>query len=334
MNHDNIDLQIPDLGPADRSPAVLKAGISDKQNYSEPHASHSVAQTGQGSGWFTTFILVLLTAACSGLGYLGFGMQQTIVQQQQVLTRAAERISELEKMLNVASDSAAQTGQTLEQRLLQVNQDASAKYTLYDSEIAKLWDLANKQNKTSIEALDGEIKSLSTRVSQSEKLVGTITKEQQERLTAMDQKVAQISQLSAQAVTIDKKLTELSKANSQLLKDQQVLGKDLTALKSTDGQTIKALKQSLTTLQTQIAVVEETLGDEQSSQQASLKKIINRINIVEQSQKNDGTTNIEDRVKINEQAIRAIDGTRRQMNSDILILTQKLNTLQLRVNKL
>lgn len=337
MSHDNNDLRVPNLGPADRRPVALKVDVSEKIIHSEHLASHSVAHTGNSGSWFTTSILVLLTAACSGLGYLGFGLQQTIIQQQQTVSNAAERISELEQMLNVASDSATQTGQTLEQRLLQVNQDATAKYSLYDSEIAKLWDVANKRNKNSIDALGTELKGLTERVSKSDQSNSALAKGQQEqtkRLAAfeqaveqkVEQKLAQVATLSTQAAAVDKKLTELIKANSQLSKDQ-------AALKNSETQNLKALKQSIATLQTQIAIFEETLGEKQSNQQASLNKIVSRLSAVEQSSRSSGG-NVEARVKTNEQAIRAIDGTRRQTNSDILFLTNKLNALQLKVNKL
>lgn len=344
MSHDNNDLRVPDLGPADRSPAALKVDVSDKIIHSEYVAAQSRVQAGNGGGWFTTLILVLLTAACSGLGYLGFGLQQTIVEQQAAAANAAERITELEKMLNVASDSAAQTGQTLEQRLTQVNQDATAKYSLYDSEIAKLWDVANKRNKNSIDALNTELKGLTERVSQSDQANTALVKGQQEqtkRLTVfeqtveqkVEQKVAQVATLSAQVAAVDKKLTEMLKTSSQLSKDQLALGKEQAALKSADAQNLKSLKQSIATLQTQIAIFEETLGEEQSSQQASLKKVAARLSAVEQSSRSAGG-DVEARVKTNEQAIRAIDGTRRQMTSDILFLTKKLNALQLKVNRL
>ncbi len=341
MSHDNNDLHVPNLGPADRSPATLKVDVSEKIIHSEHSASHSVAQTGNGAGWFTTLILVLLTAACSGLGYLGFGLQQTIIEQQQTVSNAAERISELERMLNVASDSAVQTGQTLEQRLLQVNQDATAKYTLYDSEIAKLWDVANKRNKNSIDALSAELKDLTEQVSKSDQTTNAANsalvkgqQEQTKRLAALEQtveqkveqKLAQVATLVTQAAAVDKKLTELINANSQLSKDQ-------AALKNSDTQNLKSLKQSISSLQTQIAIFEETLGEKQSNQQASLNKIVSRLSTVEQSSRSGGG-NIEARVKANEQAIRAIDGTRRQTNSDILFLTDKLNALQLKVNRL
>ena len=340
MSHDNNDLQVPNLGPADRSPAALKVDASEKIIHSEQSTSHSVGQTDNGGGWFTTLILVLLTGACSGLGYLGFGLQQTIVEQQQTVNNAAERITELEKMLNVASDSAAQTGQTLEQRLTQVNQDATAKYTLYDSEIAKLWDVANKRNKNGIDALSADMKGLTERISKSDQASiaanSALAKWQQaqtkqlatfeQTVANVEQKVAQVAALSAQVAAVDKKLTELIKTTSQLSKDQAVL-------KSTDAQNLKSLKQSISTLQTQIAIFEETLGEEQSNQQASLKKIASRLSSVEQSIRSGGG-NIEARVKTNEQAIRAIDGTRRQMTSDILFLTKKLNGLQLKVNRL
>lgn len=339
MSQDNNDLQVPNLGPADGSPAPLKVDQSDKKMHSEL----SAANGNNNGGWTTTLILVLLTAACSGLGYVGFGMQQMIVQQQQSLNSASERINELEKLLNVANDSAVQTGETLEQRLGTVNQNAIAKYTHYDAEIAKLWDVANKRNKASLETLTADLKSLSTRVGKSEQSDNVLTKNHQEQtkqITDLAKGVAQVSLLTTKVAAVDKQLNELKTVNGQLSKDQLAISKEQTTLKASTAKTLASskknltsLKQSLATLQTHIAIVEETLGDEQSRQLSSLKKLTSRLSKVEKKPRSNGG-NVESRVRVNEQAISAIDGTRRQMNRDLMSLQRKVNALSVRINKL
>jgi chromosome segregation ATPase len=339
MSHDNNDLQVPNLGPADRSPAHLNVDQSDKKTHSELSAT----TTNNNGGWTTTLILILLTAACSGLGYVGFGMQQTIIQQQQSLNSASDRINELEKLLNVANDSAVQTGETLEQRLVAVNQDAIAKYTHYDAEIAKLWDVANKRNKASLDTLTADFKKLSTRVDKSEQSDNELAKsqtEQAKKVTDLAKEIAQVGLLTTQVATVDKQLNELVKANGQRSKDQETVAKEQTKLKASTAQTLAAskknlvsLKQSLATLQTHIAIVEETLGDEQSRQLSSLKKLTSRLSALEKRPRS-SAGNIAARVRVNEQAISAIDGTRRQMNRDMMSLQRKVNALSVRINKL
>ncbi|SIS79510.1 hypothetical protein [Neptunomonas antarctica] len=326
MSHDNNPLQVPDFGPADRSPtpAVLKVDVSEKNSHSEA----PLAPAENRGGGLMTFILVLLTAVSGGLGYLGFGMQQTIVAQQQTLESASERINALEKLLNVASDSADKTDQTLAQFFTQITDDAAVKYTLYDSEIAKLWDVANKRNKNSIDLLSTEVKSLADRVNQTDKVTTKLNTDQQAqsvRITNAEKSAAALDQLSLQLSVFDKKQTALIATNSQFSKDQ-------AALKKSASENTQSLKQNIATLQTQIAILDETLGEEQLTQQAVLKKLARRLSIVEQSQKSGGG-NVESRVKTNEQAIRAIDGSRRQMNSDLMTLNKKLNALQLRIDK-
>ncbi|BBB30664.1 hypothetical protein [Neptunomonas japonica] len=339
MSHDNNDLQVPNLGPADRSPAPLNADQSGKKMHSE----HSVAAGNNNGGWTTTLILVLLTAACSGLGYVGFGMQQTLVQQQQSLNSASERINELEKLLNVANDSAVQTGATLEQRLVAVNQDAIAKYTHYDTEIAKLWDVANKRNKASLDALTADLKSLSTRVDKTEQSGNELVKlqtEQAKQVTGFAKEIAQVSLLTTKVTAVDKQLNELVKVDGQRSKTQELVAKEQTKLKASTAQTLAAskknlasLKQNLATLQTHIAIVEETLGDEQSRQLSSLKKLTSRLSTLEKRPRS-SAGNVASRVRVNEQAISAIDGTRRQMNRDMMSLQRKVNALSVRINKL
>ena len=346
MSHDDNDLQVPNLGPADRSPTPLNVDRPGKKIHSEL----SVATENNNGGWTTTLILVLLTAACSGLGYVGFGMQQTMLEQQQALSRASERINALEKLLNVANDSAVQTGETLEQRLVAVNQDAITKYTHYDAELTKLWDVTNNRNNAGLDALTLDLKSLAARVDQSDQSEKQLIKSQQEQskhVTALAKEMAQVAVLTIKVAAVDQQLNELVKVNSQLAKEQLAISKEQAALKAGSVKTlagtaktldaskkdIASLKQNLATLQTQIVVVEEALGDEQSQQLTSLKKLTSRVSTLEKRPRS-SEGNVAARVRVNEQAINAIDGTRRQMNSDLMSLQRKVNALSVRMNKL
>jgi hypothetical protein len=346
MSHDNNDLQVPNLGPADRSPAPLKVDRSDKKIHSELSASRE----NNNGGWTTTLILVLLTAACSGLGYVGFGMQQTMLEQQQALSSASERINELEKLLNVANDSAVQTGETLEQRLVAANQDAITKYTHYDAEIAKLWDVANKRNKAGIEALTLDLKSLATRVDksgQTDKQRIKSQQEQSEQISTLAKEMAKVAALTTKVAAVDQQLNALTNVNSQLSKEQLAIGKEQAALKAgsvtalansaktlaASKKNIVSLKQRLSTVHTQIAIVEESICEDKSRQLASLKKITSRVSAIEKKPRS-SEGSVASRVRVNEQAISAIDGTRRQMNRDLMSLQRKVNALSVRINKL
>ncbi len=328
MSQNNRDFQVPNLGPADRTNAgfSLKADISEKTLHTpkkQPAPS--------GGGWFQTFVLVLLTAASSGLGYLGFGLQQTVVEQQ-------SRILELESRLNVASDNAAQSGQTLEQRLNAYIADATSDIQRLDAsvtEINKIRKSAEKslldQVKTSLDQTaakqTSEIKSYLADLEQlkgDKQALAEVQKSLAEKLASIEKQVETSAQLKSQLAENEKNLKVLMSESEQHKKERSTLSKQ-------SQETDKSIRQQVMTLQTQIAIFEETLNDEQNRRQTADKALVDRVQKLEKVPTSTVDAGLSKRVASNEQAIRAIDGSRRQVNSDIQYLKQQLNAIQLRI---
>ena len=331
MSQNNRDFHVPNLGPADRNSASLSlsADVSEKSL----HTPKKQQPSPSGGGWFQTIILVLLTAACSGLGYIGFGLQQTVVDQQ-------SRIADLENRLNLASDNAAQSGQTLEQRLNTYIADATSDIQRLDASVAEI----NKARKTTDKAIMEQVKTALDKASaqQSTDLKGYMTELAQikgdkqalvdaqkalaDKLTAIEKQVGVATQLKAQLAANEKDLKSLLSESEQHKKERSSLSKQ-------SADTDKSIKQQIITLQTQLAIFEETLNDEQTRRQSSDKGLADRLQKLEKPVASSADAGLTKRVTSIEQAIRAIDGSRRQVNTDILSLKQQINALQLRIDR-
>lgn len=331
MSQNNRDFHVPNLGPADRNSASLSlsADVSEKSL----HTPKKQQPLPSGGGWFQTIILVLLTAACSGLGYVGFGLQQTVVDQQ-------SRITDLENRLNLASDNAAQSGQTLEQRLNTYIADASSDIQRLEASVAEM----NKARKTTDKAIMEQVKAALDKASaqQSTDMKGYITELAQikgdkqslvdaqkalaDKLTAIEKQVGVATQLKAQLAANEKDLKSLLSESEQHKKERNSLSKQ-------SADTDKSIKQQIITLQTQLAIFEETLNDEQTRRQSSDKGLADRLQQLEKPVASSADAGLSKRVTSVEQAIRAIDGSRRQVNTDILNLKQQINALQLRIDR-
>jgi chromosome segregation ATPase len=250
------------------------------------------AGAGRGGSLLITLILLLLVA---GVGYLGFTLteQQGRLQQlEQDLTQAQQRVEVLEEMLEVTSDSAAQSGQTLQQRLEDLSGRVNERVTHVDSEIAKLWTIAYQRNKPQLDTHAEQLKTL------------------EGSLAELGSSLKSIRQQAAQA---GKALEEASAAKSAVSSTQQRLDARL-----------KGLEQQLATL-------EQGLKVESEGRLKVQQQLTQQLTGLQDGQ--GGSAELAQRIRQNEQAISAIDGTRRQINQDLLRIRQQLNNLQLKVEQ-
>ena len=118
-----------------------------------------------------------------------------------------------------------------------------------------------------------------------------------------------------------------------MLSESEQHKKERSSLSKQSADTDKSIKQQIITLQTQLAIFEETLNDEQTRRQSSDKGLADRLQKLEKPVASSADAGLTKRVTSIEQAIRAIDGSRRQVNTDILSLKQQINALQLRIDR-
>ncbi|UTW13965.1 hypothetical protein [Marinobacterium rhizophilum] len=324
------EFDIPDLGPAGEE-GRQQASPARGRTSDTPQGRPATQPPAKGGNLLHSLVLVLLTGAASGLGYWGYGLQQqldTSLAQQAGMT---QRLVDLEQLLEVTSDSASQSGQTLAGRLEQQGKTAAEKYQHFDSEIAKLWTIAYQSNKPKLEAQETLLASQADTLAQQ----GTLLDAQAAQLRQLDER------LQAQRTELEARTGELQTLQTAQLAGEKAraeISKQLTtlagletgqaSLKADLDKTVQEVKRTLATLDTQVRISEEVQSEKVAAQQQALRALGEKVASLQASA---GNTDLTRRVRVNEQAIQAIDGSRRQLNQQLLQLRQQLNNLQLRM---
>lgn len=350
MSRDNDDVNVPLMGPADPDEEKRTAKPSTVSNTKKQLPSASARQ---GDTWVTTLILVLLTAGCGVLGFLAFGMQSTLMEQRALLSEAQEQVSDLEARLQLTSDIASQSGKSLQQRVdeLTVTLDQLSSRQLATVE-------HNVQLEASIIQLEQTTQALAEQATDRSNLLKKISDQQvtvEERISilvasndAAKQSVSQIADMRDQLAELTAKQDSVEQTNAkqnQALtlatesqqQTKEAFNKDIKAL----GARLDTLDQMALQLQTQLAIFDETSVDRTNQLQQTTASIEKRVSSLESKTKQLARTSggtktdpqLVRRVSSNEQAIAAIDGTRRQMNSELLSIRQQLNALALKVGR-
>ncbi|ANG62091.1 hypothetical protein A8C75_06020 [Marinobacterium aestuarii] len=345
------EFDIPDLGPA-------REGAAPGRGQAEPpprRAAPVPPPPAKGGNLLHSLVLVLLTAAASGLGYWGYGLQQQLNDSLEQQAQAAQRLTDLEQLLEVTSDSASQSGQTLSGRLEQQGKTAAEKYQHFDSEIAKLWTIAYQSNKPKLEAQEKLLATQTELQAQQSKQLEVQAAQLTQLAPLAEQFKAQAAQQQSQTVQLESQAAQLQSQVAQLeslatevkslqaglaasdkarvATDKQLvalagLEKGQASLKGDLDKTVQELRRSLATLETQVRISEEVQSEKVVAQQQALRKLSDKVATLEAGA---GNTDVSRRVRVNEQAIQAIDGSRRQLNQELLQMRQQLNNLQLRL---
>lgn len=255
--------------------------------------SVSVEDVGnRGGGVLLTVILLLLVAGGGYLGYTLMQQQERLAGIQLELQQAQARVESLEVLMEVTSDSAAQSGQTLQQRLQGVDTRMTERFTHFDSEIAKLWTIAYQRNKPQLEKQAEQLQKLKLQLGETETAVADVRKD-------AGKAVAELSQLA-------------------VLKSGQV------ALE-------KTVQTRLTGVEQQLGTLEQGLKQESEGRLKIQQELTQQLSSLDSG--SDASAELAQRIRQNEQAIKAIDGTRRQLSQDLLRIRQQLNNLQLRLEQ-
>lgn len=121
-------------------PQVNGPSITANRAEAPSYRRGAAASSGVTGGVFLHLLVALLIAACCGLGWFVFTLQTQLQNAQQGLEQAIERIAGLESALDATGRSLSEQGSETGDQL-----------QFWESEIRKLWDVANKRNKGWIE---------------------------------------------------------------------------------------------------------------------------------------------------------------------------------------
>lgn len=305
MRDQDKDLELPSFGPAEREPNIKLPG-GKAQSEPSRHAVASRPQTAaeqpqrSGGSGLSYLIILMLVAVVAGLVYWNY------MQHQQLLALEADRISmseqvvELQKLFLVAGNSAAETGETLQSEVKKQAQTTQQKFTQLNADVAKS---------------EAEIA----------KLWAITHQRNTPKIAALE------AQLKGTQSQIETQVKALSGVSGQLAKlDKQL--QTVQASESKNLQQVAAIRQNTAALSTEFQVLSESIEGRQAEQGKRLTALSKQVSALQGGQSS--AAGLERRVKVNEQAVRAIDGSRLQVNKELLQIRQKLNYLQLKVEQL
>jgi chromosome segregation ATPase len=209
---------------ADREPrdgARIAANPTDGQGYRRGGTkSPRRAESPGASGGRSIGQSVLIAALVAGLGVAGWfiaNQQRMLTESHKSLQAATDRITQLENSLLETDQTMSATGDEVKGRFKQ-----------WESEIRKLWDVANKRNVDMIKAAETKVAAQATDLDNVEAAVKTLNATVGKHEDAFGQQAALLDQVTAMQLQLRK------------LDDQQRKVTDMIA----------NVQKSVTTLQT------------------------------------------------------------------------------------
>lgn len=175
---------------------------------------------GGGGGSSSAHLLVLVPIiGVIAAGWFIFNQQQQLGEAQQALADADRRIAGLESRLRLTDEALSETGA-----------DTNEQMTFWESEIRKLWDMANKRNRGWIETNRANLQKLTSSVGALESTLKTL----QGTVTSIDASMDKQQEVSDLATALDMRVQRLTR-------DQR----DLVDKVNTASQIANSLKASL-----------------------------------------------------------------------------------------
>lgn len=319
MSRDD-DFDLPDLGPAEPE----RIGANNRHVDVVTPPAQTVKRSG---GWFTSLMLILLVAACSGLGYWGLTMFEQLQAERKAVAELQQQMQEMRELLNLAESSAQKSGDTLLDQLTSMSKAAQDKYKHFDSEIAKLWTVAYQTNKPELEKQGKLLSAQNSQLAEQKKQLA----DQGKQLKAQsDKQAGYVQQIAAQKKALDEAKKSLAAQNKKLTAIDSKLSQNQSSVKSLVDAELKKSRSDLAATQTAIRLSEEALTEEVTALTTSMRKLTDRIAAMENAQRQNG---LERRVKNNEDAVKSYDATRRELNRSLLQIRKKINELQLKLEK-
>ena len=231
---------IPDIVPSADDIELRNKQLKSRRKGSS--AAASTGKSGNGGGGALALVALLIgLAAAGGAGYLWVELQaakQQLADAARVIESQGEMLDGLNQKLSVTDESATVSLQALKVMLKE-----------HDSEIRKLWAIANKRNKQNIanngKALDKQGKQLTT---QSESLKSLETELAQQQLNASEL-AERLTKAEADAQALP---SEAELRMAQLNESIQMAQQQIAALKKADKQ--------FKTLNTKIQQLDDRIG--------------------------------------------------------------------------
>jgi chromosome segregation ATPase len=192
----------------------------------------------------------------------------------------------------------------------------------------------------------GRLQQLEQDLTQAQQRLEDLSGRVNERVAHVDSEIAKLwtiayqrnkPQLDAHAEqlkTLEGSLAELGSSLKSIRQQAAQAGKALeeaSSAKSAVSSSQQRLDARLKGLEQQLATLEQGLKVESEGRLKVQQQLTQQLTGLQDGQ--GGSAELAQRIRQNEQAISAIDGTRRQINQDLLRIRQQLNNLQLKVEQ-
>ncbi|KEQ19765.1 hypothetical protein [Endozoicomonas numazuensis] len=212
---------------------------------------------GKGGNGLTWLLLVMIIVLGAGGVWQFKMMQQELAETRQALKATQEKLSTVTGEVTATGENLDQSGSALRSEL-----------KVMDSEIRKLWDVANKRNRQWIlinkDNIVKALKEAEEAGNTADKANGQLS-ELQKRIREMDQLMKAISteQLAAQSEMTDS-LTKFNKQVAEMKKlvaDQKKLQAELTKKVEDQQQAVKAVDSFRIQVNRKLQQLEDTVRD-------------------------------------------------------------------------
>lgn len=220
----------------------------------------SVQNTGGGMGM--TVMLAIMVAGLASAGWFIANQQQSMLATQGRLDEANNRLEYLEERLSATDIAMSQEGQ-----------DTKEQINLWESEIRKLWAVANERNKEWIQENQAQLKSVSSTLNgirASNRDLKAATGRHEEALKSQQQLIDQVTSLELQLQQMLRSQRELvDKANvaSQSLAKIEA---SLSPLVNENAEAVRAFDAFRISYNKRIVALERQFGQLQKPSSASV----------------------------------------------------------------
>ncbi|NRA21924.1 MAG: hypothetical protein HRU05_15735 [Oceanospirillaceae bacterium] len=324
---DEENVEVPFFGAADQGSAQAQT--------SEMLLASQTIVTKRGGSWIHSFFIVILLGSVSAMLYWGNDFLQD--QQQRILLAEATeaRIADLEQLLEDSQDQAKKSGQTLQQRLDEQKKQVQAQkalmdvqYLEYQQKFSVLIETANNKQASQLALFNAEISKLELKVKNAQEdaqeEMGFMTSQQKTALSGLEERLVEIDAIRTNLTNIEIAQTRFQGHQQGLIADLETLTKEVSGGSNQADSQLENIKKEL-------LVLETNLDSYQGSSHKSFKALSAKVSVIAKKAAPKLSAAVLDRLKKTENAIKAFDGTRAQVNKDIQRLKSKVNKIQLQL---
>ena len=327
-DRDDLKVEVPFLGSANHDEP--EDNIVEKQQ----QLARKQYET-KSSNWVHTLLILLLMGSVGAMAYWGYDFKQD-QEQRELLAEATEaRIADLEQLLAQSQEEAKKSGQTLQQRLdeqrsLVSEQKAlmDEQYSQYETKFAQLIENANQKQVEQLAVFNSEIGKIETKIKNAQEdaqeEMGFMTSQQKTALASLEDRLTEIDGLRTSLTNIEINQTKAGGIQKEVAAEMKAIADDLAAFDA------KLVKQE-SDLKAQTNAVESGLEQYKADNHKSIKSLAAKVSVIARKAAPKLDAKVVKRLQSTESAIRAIDGSRAQVNKEIQRLKSKVNKIQLQL---